>query len=274
MADGQTTNYQFVLPEVDGSDDTWGDKLNQNWTEADGVLNTLDQGLNGLSQDITSVEQDVSTLQGRSLTAGNGLTGGGTLAADRTFTLGTPGTLNGGTSNAVTASSHTHSITSTSSRTNGSNTTLLAAAAMNSHRTSGDHDSRYARLAGGSAANFTVMPQVAGDPIVESGSNTDGEWTRWADGTQVCSFIDGGASTSINTSGQVYMTNAIAWNYPAVFVAAPVVSPAFPRWDGAIVGHWASLSSQPSASSASIRGITTISRAKGVFVATATGRWK
>lgn len=28
------------------------------------------------------------------------------------------------------------------------------------------------------------MPTVAGDPIVESGSNTDGSWTRWADGTQ------------------------------------------------------------------------------------------
>ena len=29
------------------------------------------------------------------------------------------------------------------------------------------------------------MPQVGGDPIVESGSNADGEWTRWSDGTQV-----------------------------------------------------------------------------------------
>jgi len=40
-------------------------------------------------------------------------------------------------------------------------------------------------LAGGAAANFTTMPQVGGDPIVESGSNADGEWTRWSDGTQV-----------------------------------------------------------------------------------------
>lgn len=31
---------------------------------------------------------------------------------------------------------------------------------------------------------FEAMPDVAGDPIVESGSNADGEWTRWADGTQ------------------------------------------------------------------------------------------
>ena len=49
-------------------------------------------------------------------------------------------------------------------------------------------------LVGGAAANFTAMPQVGGDPIVESGSNADGEWTRWADGTQITSnqFLLGG----------------------------------------------------------------------------------
>ena len=29
--------------------------------------------------------------------------------------------------------------------------------------------------------NFSTMPEVGGSPIVESGSNSDGEWTRWAD---------------------------------------------------------------------------------------------
>ena len=45
------------------------------------------------------------------ITAGNGLSGGGTLDANRTITLGTPGTLNASTTNAVQASSHTHSVT-------------------------------------------------------------------------------------------------------------------------------------------------------------------
>ena len=44
------------------------------------------------------------------LTAGNGLTGGGSGAANRTLTLGTPGDLNGATTNTVTATSHTHAI--------------------------------------------------------------------------------------------------------------------------------------------------------------------
>lgn len=39
--------------------------------------------------------------------------------------------------------------------------------------------------AGTGAPDFpNGMPTVGGDPIVESGSNSDGNWTRWADGTQ------------------------------------------------------------------------------------------
>jgi len=44
----------------------------------------------------------------RAITAGNGLTGGGTLAADRTITLGNPSDITGTSTNAVTATSHTH----------------------------------------------------------------------------------------------------------------------------------------------------------------------
>ena len=47
---------------------------------------------------------------GISISAGNGLSGGGTLAASRTITLGTPGTLSGSTTNAVQSTSHTHAL--------------------------------------------------------------------------------------------------------------------------------------------------------------------
>lgn len=47
----------------------------------------------------------------RTITAGNGLTGGGDLSTSRTLTLGTPGTLTTSTTNAVTTTSHTHSVT-------------------------------------------------------------------------------------------------------------------------------------------------------------------
>ncbi|MFF7398899.1 hypothetical protein ACFZAI_20775 [Achromobacter sp. NPDC008082] len=45
------------------------------------------------------------------LTAGNGLTGGGTLAANRSFALGVPSTITTSTTNAVQPTSHTHALT-------------------------------------------------------------------------------------------------------------------------------------------------------------------
>ncbi|EED65666.1 hypothetical protein SR914_11870 [Comamonas testosteroni] len=49
-------------------------------------------------------------LAARNIVAGNGLTGGGNLTADRTLTMGTPGTLNGASTNAVSTTSHTHAL--------------------------------------------------------------------------------------------------------------------------------------------------------------------
>jgi len=53
-------------------------------------------------------------------------------------------------------------------------------------RTNNQNDSRFAQLSGGANADFTAMPEVGGSPIVESGSNANGSWTKWADGTMVC----------------------------------------------------------------------------------------
>lgn len=47
----------------------------------------------------------------RTITAGNGLTGGGNLTANRTITLGTPSAITLSSTNSVTTSSHTHAFT-------------------------------------------------------------------------------------------------------------------------------------------------------------------
>jgi hypothetical protein len=77
----------------------------------------------------------------------------------------------------------------------------------------------YAQLAGGPLANFTAMPQVGGDPIVESGSNADGEWTRWADGKQTCESPQ--TAMSFNNPSNINFN----WGYPVAFISTPTVVP-------------------------------------------------
>lgn len=79
------------------------------------IFNTRVQGLDAVnSNEFVTLSQlpDVSGFvpNTRSIIAGNGLTGGGTLAADRTLTLGTPGSITSSSTNSVTATSHTHEL--------------------------------------------------------------------------------------------------------------------------------------------------------------------
>ena len=68
---------------------------------------TLSKSDVGLSN-VDNVQQAPIT---RTFAAGSGLTGGGSFGADRTFNLGTPGTLNITSTNSVTTTSHTHQVT-------------------------------------------------------------------------------------------------------------------------------------------------------------------
>ncbi len=54
-----------------------------------------------------------------------------------------------------------------------------------------------------------------GSPIVESGSNSDGQWTRWADGTQSCYALK---NINWSTAGRVnYPLPLTFTDPPAVF---------------------------------------------------------
>ena len=70
---------------------------------------------------------------------------------------------------------------------------------------------------------------VNGGPgaIIERGTNANGEYVRFADGTQLCwyrlslgSILSAGSSTFADP----YRSAPIGWTFPAVFVANPVVS--------------------------------------------------
>jgi len=73
-------------------------------------------------------------------------------------------------------------------------------------------DTQYAGLDGGANANFTTMPQVGGDPIVESGSNSNGRYTKFSDGTLICVSNESKTFTFNSADDLV-----CKWTYPAAF---------------------------------------------------------
>lgn len=75
-----------------------------------------------------------------------------------------------------------------------------------------------------------TVSQSAGVPtgaIIERGSNANGEYVRYADGTQECwkSTLSSSASRSAwGTSTGLYQSANTAWQYPAPFIDTPVVT--------------------------------------------------
>lgn len=73
-------------------------------------------------------------------------------------------------------------------------------------------------------SEFPTMPTVGGSPIVESGSNTDGEWVRYADGTQVCWNDAAGSADASTASAGAWYRGDVSWTFPQAFNVAPTVT--------------------------------------------------
>ena len=149
--------------------------------------------------------------------------------------------------------------------------------AVSDHVALADPHAQYAEIAGGSDANFTAMPQVGGDPIVESGSNADGYWTRWSDGTQAAWFTfgagftaDAGSERSSGVHGSATFNNdEYKWSYPVSFLSVPSVS----SQTDAIHNSANAFSATPSLAKLGIFGFNG-SVTGQVVSASAIGRWK
>ncbi len=71
-----------------------------------------------------------------------------------------------------------------------------------------------------------TVSQSSGTPtgaVIERGSNANGEYVRFADGTQICTQKWTSVSVS-TTDGSVYIGSDISWTYPASFVAGSKVA--------------------------------------------------
>lgn len=94
--------YPLTIDDSDAAAYVYGGKV---WTAAnDGAGSGLD------ADTVDGVQAAALALAATSIIAGNGLSGGGTLAANRTLTLGTPGNITNSTTNSVSSTSHTHAL--------------------------------------------------------------------------------------------------------------------------------------------------------------------
>lgn len=126
-----------------------------------------------------------------------------------------------------------------------------------------------------SSNDHASMPTVNGDPIVESGSNSDGEWTRWADGTQICSTAISKDHPNGTSVDGVYISEVVDTPLPASFVEQPRTSVGYFNSSN---GFW--VQARTSASppydwiSQAFRATSFTVGGVGTVDLTATGRWK
>jgi len=130
----------------------------------------------------------------------------------------------------------------------------------------GANEKRYTFDSDGNEGGLTVLRH--GD--IERGSNANGEYVRFPDGTQICTTVGGITGAAPNLShGGIYRSSLVTWTFPASFVANPVVAGQVQQ-----DSDWIGLQS-PSNTSVSMRVLsgTTDATVRNLRVC-AIGRWK
>lgn len=106
--------------------------------------------------------------------------------------------------------------------------------------------------------------------VVERGSNANGEYVRFADGTQICSRVNLTAANANTALGSLFRSAAgITWTFPAAFAAAPAVA-----GDVDDADCWLVTAGAPTATSAELRVMAAAGKTTALNLrAVATGRW-
>src|SRR5690606_20851998 len=123
-----------------------------------------------------------------------------------------------------------------------------------------------------------TVSQSSGVPtgaIIERGSNANGQYVRFADGTQICHFYGTVTNQAISTaySSSGLFIGERTWTFPAQFASNHIVSFHQGRWSTG--ASWSSLATVTT-TSANYRFIDISSRPTGmnfVFNVVAIGRW-
>ncbi|MCA6107717.1 hypothetical protein [Bradyrhizobium cenepequi] len=131
-------------------------------------------------------------------------------------------------------------------------------------------DARYVKKADivGTVSQSGGVPTGA---IIERGSNTNGQYVKYADGTMICWNPNASASDATDSALNVFSGASGNWTYPATFVAQPAVSGGINGVVG--LGRWLTIGAGPA--STQIVVWSYIQRAAGNVSAglMAIGRW-
>lgn len=126
------------------------------------------------------------------------------------------------------------------------------------------------RLLGNDLILGTVA-QTSGVPtgaIFETGSNANGSYVRFADGTMHCTRVGLSAPNISTADGAIFRSANVVWPFPASFIDAPVVTGGADDLDG-----WIS-AGLPGTTSCTVRLKSSVSKASSVGLRLmAQGRW-
>jgi hypothetical protein len=118
-----------------------------------------------------------------------------------------------------------------------------------------------------------TVSQTSGVPtgaILERGSNANGDYIKFADGTLICWLTTPTLTASIAV-GNVFTSTVSSPSFPATFSVAPAISASATRLGGT-TGHWAG-SVSSSTTGATARLLTAVTGATGTIDIIAVGRW-
>lgn len=168
---------------------------------------------------------------------------------------------------------------------NSDGTAIFGANAITDATTQKDATALYAVPAAANGLdNITWLPDALRDidqgtplriqwtGIAERGSNANGEWVRFADGTLICKAVLTSAINATEATGSIFQTaTEVSWTYPLAFVDANVAVRFNPRGDNSAWGK-----GRPSNSTTGLLRLfsaTSLSAAQTIDVV-AVGRWK
>ena len=104
---------------------------------------------------------------------------------------------------------------------------------------------------------------------ISQGTNSNGEWVRFPDGTQICwkRELNNGGNTSLS-AGALYRSGNISWTFPSAFEGGVSIWGASDTWT-----HWVTSNGSTSTTGTFIQWSTSSSKNVNMYVM-AIGRWK